>query len=461
MGNLVLRSIRLFYSAMSCDDPEADYGAHQSDGESVVDDGPKLKPVSFLVNGGQEKLKLEARFCKLIGVWTLSSVTTLKRLKSGIFQDEPAAKKPKTKAAYPWNILDSDEEEQSQEKVTLAKSSTSSTDQKKTQGPLPKKYSSSAVGDGDNDKEKTKKTEASNFKADDVDDSWKDDSPIWTTKFERGIFADKGLLYDILRDEADGLPFEAEGGARFFIRLGMHDDDMKWSLKINFDRWTNFLKENSIETIRKRLGSAIPKMPRRKSWPLAASGYDLNPNKVTEFKGMMAKYNYEFRRPFLTRDDADFPKLDTWTMQNCTDATAFDRLEFLRGPFFRVNIRDVFELADAARKHQVAVGTLSESRHQLDWQEWRRQPSSMVVPTTTTGIYFVRSVLTIGFASLCLILKDMNSVAEIEEAWLQMPKVKPKKTNRGTSTGGAWHHSWVGTSWDGGQSDAKSSSWRA
>ena len=53
MGNLVLRSIRLFYSAMSCDDPEADYGAHQSDGESVVDDGPKLKPVSFLVNDDQ------------------------------------------------------------------------------------------------------------------------------------------------------------------------------------------------------------------------------------------------------------------------------------------------------------------------------------------------------------------------------------------------------------------------
>ena len=94
----------------------------------------------------------------------------------------------------------------------------------------------------------------------------------------------------------------------------------------------------------------------------------------------------------------------------------------------------------------------------LDWQEWTKHPSSLVVPTVTTGKIFVRSVLAICFPGLCLILKDFNSVEEIEHAWLQMPIVKPKKPNRGTAAGG-WNYSWGGKSWGGGQS-SRSSSWR-
>ena len=97
----------------------------------------------------------------------------------------------------------------------------------------------------------------------------------------------------------------------------------------------------------------------------------------------------------------------------------------------------------------MVVGTLPESGPQLDWEAWRRQPSSMVVPTRTTGICFVRSVLAIGFAGLCLILKDFNSAQEIEDAWLQMPKVKARKANRGTSAGWMYKR---GLSWGGGQS---------
>ena len=137
----------------------------------------------------------------------------------------------------------------------------------------------------------------------------------------------------------------------------------------------------------------------------------------------------------------------------------FDRLDFLRGDFFRVKITDdVFSLAEAARKHQVVVGTLPASAPQLDLEAWRKQPSSMVVPTRTTGIFFVRSVLAIGFPGLCLLLKDFNSVEEIQHAWLQMPIVTPKKPNRGTAAGG-WNSSWGGKSWSGGQS-SWSSSWR-
>ena len=101
----------------------------------------------------------------------------------------------------------------------------------------------------------------------------------------------------------------------------------------------------------------------------------------------------------------------------------------------------------------MAVGTFVGRPPSLDWGKWRENPSSLVVPTDTTGVYFVRTVLAIGFAGLCLILKDFNSAEEIEDAWLQMPRVKPKKPNRGTSAGSMHKR---GQPWGGGQS---SGSW--
>ena len=123
MCNIVSRSIGLFYSAaMSCD--EDDYAVLESDGEAAVGVGPDgvpLKPVSFLLKDGsplkpsrsvpknaQEQNndyeQLESRFVKLlehksaVGDSTRkrqSCVTPLKRLKSGIIKDAPAAKKQK------------------------------------------------------------------------------------------------------------------------------------------------------------------------------------------------------------------------------------------------------------------------------------------------------------------------------------------------------------------------------
>ena len=111
----------------------------------------------------------------------------------------------------------------------------------------------------------------------------------------------------------------------------------------------------------------------------------------------------------------------------------------------------------------MAVGTFAGI--DLDWDGWMNNPSSLVVPTKKTGIYFMRTVVAIGFAALCLLLRDLNSAQEIEEAWLKMPIVKPRKTNRGTSSGdNKWKgdskgkgrdNSW-GKSYGGGQS---SSSW--
>ena len=121
MCNLVLRSIGLFYSAISCD--EADYDVHESEGEAAVGVGPDgggLKPVSFLLRQASplkpsrsvpkneqnedQWEQLESRFLKLVenksavGDSTStkrSCVTSLKRLKSGLFEDAPAAKEPK------------------------------------------------------------------------------------------------------------------------------------------------------------------------------------------------------------------------------------------------------------------------------------------------------------------------------------------------------------------------------
>ena len=421
MCNLVLRSIGLFYSAMSCD--EADYDVAESEGEAAVvagPDGRPLKPVSSLLKDGSPEKpspsvpknaqeqndqyeQMESRFLNLSNAYDnmesrilklleqpksavgdstrkrQSCVTPLKRLKSGSTKDAPAAKQPKKlegilkkrsvavsdqekrTASWPWTVLSAaaDEEEETamtankpiraKKKIIFSQSSTSSTaankntikviDKRKTQCSAPKR--SSAVGDGDKGKEKTnlktvQKTKASNSKADDVDKWWGRDRIFYQGLQISSILDQKGVLFNILREESVGTFFADEDGARFFIPLGegLHDHNMKYSLKINFERWSTFLKENTSDTIRTRLYSAIPKMPRRKCWPLAASGFDLNPNKVTQFRGMLSKYNYEFRRPFLERDTSHFPEIDTWRMQNCTSAKVFDRLDFLRGDFF-------------------------------------------------------------------------------------------------------------------------------
>ena len=203
---------------------------------------------------------------------------------------------------------------------------------------------------------------------------------------------------------------------------------MKYSLKINFERWSTILKENTIDTIRTLLHSAIPKMPRPKCWPLAASGFDLIAHKIAQFCGMENKYYYEYRMPFLVGDAFNFPGLDSWMMLDCSSGKMDHQLRFLnelRGDFFHVNMQDVFDSARAAWKDQVASGTFSDDvENQLHWTAWAKHPSSVVVPTVTTGKFFVRSVLAICFPGLCLILKDFNSVEEIEHAWLQMPIVK-------------------------------------
>ena len=184
---------------------------------------------------------------------------------------------------------------------------------------------------------------------------------------------------------------------------------------------------------------------------------------MSQFRGMLTKYNYEYRRPFL--GEAFIPKLDDWHVEDCRDPELDNRLRFLCDQRFHVEKETHESIWHSASKawDKVAVGT--KTNVQLDWNAWYLNPTSLVVPTTKDGIYFVRTVTAICFASLCLLLRNLSTAQEVEEAWLKMPIVKPRKPNRGSSSKdkkwqGDWQwkgrdNSW-GKSYGGGQS---SSSW--
>ena len=101
-----------------------------------------------------------------------------------------------------------------------------------------------------------------------------------------------------------------------------------------------------------------------------------------------------------------------------------DRLRSHRGNFFHVDKESVVPFAQEAWEDQVAVGT---ALIPLNWDEWYNALSSLVIPTEIRGVFFVRMVLTISFAGLFHLLKESNSMDEIERAWLQMPLVKARK----------------------------------
>ena len=244
--------------------------------------------------------------------------------------------------------------------------------------------------------------------------------------YAREVFSKHGLLCDILKWESYGKGIRGENKVRYLIRLHLNDSNMQAALKTNFDYWNSFMKETCFQDVGSCLFKKIPEKPPKKSWPLAASA---SGETVTQFRGMLTKYNYEYRRPFL--GEAFIPSLDTWKLEDCRPQEIDDRLQFLSSNWFRVPMKNIWHSANKAWD-RVAVDC--KAAIALDWDEWEKNPSSLVVPTTKPGIYFVRTVLAIGFAALCLLLRDLNSAQEIEEAWLKMPIVKPKKTNRGTSS---------------------------
>ena len=85
----------------------------------------------------------------------------------------------------------------------------------------------------------------------------------------------------------------------------------------------------------------------------------------------------------------------------------------------------------------------------VDWNSWcwespsfaafeTRIGSSMLVPVSfnhsAVDEYYFRSVTTVCFPAFCYLLGKQFTAAEIEEAWLKLPIVKPGKKKRGTAS---------------------------
>ena len=103
--------------------------------------------------------------------------------------------------------------------------------------------------------------------------------------------------------------------------------------------------------------------------------------------------------------------------------------------------------------YRVATEELRETsiwfQEDVDWPA-KTLPSSMIVPTKfgrpppwqraptedpRPPFYYIRKVVTTSFPALCWLLRDQDTAADIEAAWLDMPIVKPGRVNRGVNSG--------------------------
>ena len=133
--------------------------------------------------------------------------------------------------------------------------------------------------------------------------------------------------------------------------------------------------------------------------------------------GLVAKYNWQFRRPYPQRCNLlQLDKLDAWRPV-ATERLDASQVATFPGHQYHIDLREFRE-------------TFIWEQGDVDWTAAVGVPSSMLVPTTA-GYQYVREVLAISFPSLCWLLRHHHTAEEFETAWLRMPLLRLGKSNRG------------------------------
>ena len=168
----------------------------------------------------------------------------------------------------------------------------------------------------------------------------------------------------------------------------------------------------------RRLLDSVPSRPRRFTGrPLATPSFRLSQNSLGALLGLVAKYNWQFRRPYPQRCNVvQLDQLDAWR-KVATKSLDASQVQIFSGQQYRIDSREFRE-------------TFIWQQEDVDWTAAVGAPSSMLVPATV-GFHYVREVSAMSFPSLCWLLRNHHTAEEIETAWLQMPLVKPGKSNRG------------------------------
>ena len=166
-----------------------------------------------------------------------------------------------------------------------------------------------------------------------------------------------------------------------------------------------------------RLLESVPRRPLATDGP-SATAPRLVDNPRGQMLGLLAKYNWQFRRPYPQRGNVlRLDQLDGWRPV-ATDRLDANQVQIFSGHQYHIDLREFRE-------------TFIWAQENVDWTAAVGAPSSMLVPTTV-GYHYVRTVTGICFPSLCWVLRRYHTAEEIETAWLHMPLLRPGKSNRGT-----------------------------
>ena len=216
----------------------------------------------------------------------------------------------------------------------------------------------------------------------------------------------------------------------FFLFSVYEGAGLQESLTRNYHAWCNGMKDCVLkwpEEWPEMLGN----VPRRPLAPGQTAGTSmLKPSPGSDMKGLFTKYTWQYRMP----SPISYVMIDEWTKsQGIPDR---ELLMFFQGGEFDI------EKGDLKR-------TPIWKAEDVDWESWCSESpsfkligtdigSSMLVPVSfdrsAVDEYYIPSVFAVCFPAFCYLLGKQFTAAEIEDAWLKLPIVKPGKKNRGAAS---------------------------
>ena len=197
------------------------------------------------------------------------------------------------------------------------------------------------------------------------------------------------------------------------------------SLTRNFHAWCNGMKDYMLKWP-EEWSELLANVPRRPLAPGQAAG----PSMLGYIKGLFTTYTWQYRMA----SPISSAMIDEWTKSEAIPDR--ELLMYFQGGDFDI---------DQAHLKRTPIWKDED----VDWAQWSwDSPSwmaigtsigcSMLVPVSfdrsAVDEYYIRSVTAVCFPAFCYLLGKQFTAAEIEDAWLKLPIVKPAKNNRGTAS---------------------------
>jgi hypothetical protein len=198
-------------------------------------------------------------------------------------------------------------------------------------------------------------------------------------------------------------------------------------LRCHLSYWTSLVKDmlRDDEASSTLMKSIFPKPFDGGRWRQQFTGsVVLSASMQHEMRGLLAKYNGEYRLPYPQHHNVEF---ESWKKVAKAQLHR-DQIRYFGGPQFHIK---------SASLNGTILWPENQNFDEGD-VKWNAVCSSMVVPAASAvgdeDHYHIRKVLGIRFAGLCWLFQHYFSAEKIEQAWACMPIIKWGKKNRGFNT---------------------------